>query len=242
MQHVNETKIKAESKLYIIITGAIASGKTTLALNLAEAIPNCFYLDKDDLGPMAEKIFEVGKEESYDRQGQFFRKYVRDVEYDVAEIMGLRGLLFNQHVVINTPYTGEIRHEFSGRQSNRLRMLHEQVRERGGELMVIYIDIDKQTAMYRLNKRKNEDPAAALRTPHIYEDIEAFLDKQNLTVPENATVLNADHFFVYHAADPEKSYKQLLQSMHIRTDKAYDPEISTAPFMGAVEPKVISAV
>lgn len=89
---MNKTTINAASKLYIVITGAIASGKTTLALNLAKAIPNCFYLDKDDLGPMAEKIFEVGKEETYDRQSQFFRDHVRDVEYDVAEIMGLRGL------------------------------------------------------------------------------------------------------------------------------------------------------
>lgn len=145
-------------------------------------------------------------------------------------------------MIINTPYTGEIRHEFTGRQSNRLRQLHEQVRERGGELMVIFIDIDKQTALFRLNKRKNEDPAAALRTPHIYNDIEGFLDRQNLTVPENATVPNADHFFVFHAADPETSYRELMRAMHIRTDKSYDPEISQARFMGAVEPKAIAAV
>lgn len=239
---MRECSIKENAKLYIIITGAIASGKTTLALNLARAVPNCFYLDKDDLGPMAEKIFEVGQEETYDRQSDFFRRHVRDVEYDVAEIMGLRGLLFNQHVIINTPYTGEIRHEFSGRQSNRLRRLHDQVRRRGGELMVIYIDIDKETAMYRLNKRKNEDPAAALRTPHIYENIEAFLDKQNLSIPEDASVLNADHFFVYHAADPETSYAELMDVMHIRTHTAYDPEISQAPFMGAVRPTPLTGI
>ena len=214
---MRECSIKENAKLYIIITGAIASGKTTLALNLARAVPNCFYLDKDDLGPMAEKIFEVGREETYDRQSDFFRRHVRDVEYDVAEIMGLRGLLFNQHVIINTPYTGEIRHEFSGRQSNRLRRLHDQVRRRGGELMVIYID-------------------------HIYENIEAFLDKQNLSIPEDASVLNADHFFVYHAADPETSYAELMDAMHIRTHTAYDPEISQAPFMGAVRPTPLTGI
>ena len=235
---MRKKKEQAAKKLYIIIAGAIAAGKTTLALNLARAIPNCFYLDKDDLGPMAEKIFEVGKETPYDRQSQFFRDYVRDVEYVVAEIMALRGLLFNDCVIVNTPYTGEIRQElFENGQSETLRELQEQVHARGGELMVIYIDIDRDTAKYRLLKRKEEDSAAATRTLKVYDDIDAFLDKQNLDLPQDATVINADHFYVFHAAHPEQYFQRLKRYLNIADNSVYNTEIAKERFMEAVEPK-----
>lgn len=235
---MGKTYLLAVKKLYIIIAGAIAAGKTTLALNLARAIPNCFYLDKDDLGPMAEKIFEVGKETPYDRQSQFFRDHVRDVEYVVTEIMALRGLLFNDCVIVNTPYTGEIREElFEGGQSKTLCQLREQVQARGGELMVIYIDIDRETAKYRLLKRKAEDPAAAVRTPKVYNDIDAFLDKQNLNLPQGATVTDADRFFVFHAAQPEQSFEELKHVLNITGCSVYNTEIAKERFMEAVEPK-----
>lgn len=229
-------KIKTAKKLYIIIAGAIASGKTTLALNLAQAIPDCFYLDKDDLGPMAEKIFEVGHEETYDRQSAFFREHVRDVEYEVAELMALRGFLFARTVIVNTPYTGEIRDEFSGKRSERLRHLHDQISARDGELMIVYMDIDRKTISERLEKRKQEDPAAAKRTPKIYDNVENFLDTQNLSVPENASVPDADHFFVFHASDPERSFNELKCALNITGTGKFNPEITTAPFMQAVKP------
>lgn len=229
-------KNAAARKLYIIITGAISAGKTTLALNLARAIPNCAYFDKDDLGPMAEKIFEVGQEQVYDRQSTFFKTHVRDIEYDVTEIMGLRGLLFDDHVIVNTPYSSEIRQEFSGKESKRLHRLQEEVHARGGELMIVYIDIDRETAKERLLKRKAEDPAAANRTPNVYRDIDSFLDTQNLGVPQNASVSDADRFFVFDARNSERSFEELKREMNIVSSASYNPDIAKERFMEAVAP------
>ena len=120
-----------------------------------------------------------------------------------------------------------------------LRDLREQVRARGGELMVIYIDIDRETAKHRLLKRLKEDPAAAIRTPKVYNDIDAFLDEQNLLIPEGATITNADHFFVFHASQPEQSFEELKGYLNIANGNAYNTEIAKERFMEAVEPHTI---
>ena len=219
-------------KLYIVVAGAIASGKTTLALNLARLFKDCFYFDKDDLGPMAEEIFFVGEQEEYDRQSDFFKTYVRDVEYVVAETAGLRGFLFNDHVIINTPYTSEIRTEFDGKESKGFKALCEEVHARGGRLMVIYIDIDRALVKERLEKRRREDPNATLRTPRVYEDIDKFLDGQNLSVKEGETVRSADYFFVFRAANPPQSFEELKAYMNVSGDP-YNETISRERFMEA---------
>ncbi|MCR5781963.1 MAG: hypothetical protein K6G90_04410 [Clostridia bacterium] len=233
MENTNNSRLIGK-KLYIIIAGGIASGKTTLALNLASIIKNCFYIDKDDLGPMARKMFDLAYKDLYDRQGKFFRDHVRDVEYTVTQIMALRGFVFNDCVIVNTPYTGEICEEFSGKQSETLGKLRDEIHARGGELMVVFISIGREEAKNRLNRRKERDPEAAIRTPKVYENMDKFLDGQNLTVPEDAGLISADHFFVFDGMHSGESFEELKGYLGIEDNGRYDIDINKKPFMGDV--------
>lgn len=224
MGKVKEERTEELYKLYILIVGAVASGKTTLALNLAKAFRNCFYFDKDDLGMLSEVVFECAGWE-YDRHGDRFKEHVRDPEYDVSERITLNGLRFSDCVVYNAPYTGEISREASGEDSKRLCALYDAVHARGGKLMIVFVESDRKTVKAHLVKRGKEDPEAYKRDKYIYDDLDSFVDTQNLKAPEPGAIRHTDSLFVFDSRRPEASFSGLLQALSVETGTEYDAGI-----------------
>lgn len=212
-------------KLYIIIVGAVASGKTTLALNLAKAFRNCFYFDKDGLGKLSEVVFTCSGNK-YDRHGDYFKQFVRDPEYDVSETITLNGLRFSDCVIYNAPYTGEISKEASGGESNRLRKLQEAVHARGGRLLLVFVEGDRETVKAHLIKRGKEDPEAYKRDKYIYDDLDAFIDTQNLKAPAPGAIRHADALFAFDSKRPKESFDKLLQTLSVGNDMEYNTDIN----------------
>ena len=67
-------------KHLILVTSPPACGKTYISKQLAKALTNCVYLDKDTLIVLSKQIFKVAGEE-YNRSSDFFQREIRDYEY-----------------------------------------------------------------------------------------------------------------------------------------------------------------
>lgn len=63
-------------KKLILVTSPPACGKTFISKQVAKALPNCVYLDKDTLIVLSKQIFVVAGEE-YNRSSDFFQKNIR---------------------------------------------------------------------------------------------------------------------------------------------------------------------
>ena len=221
-------------KLCILVTGPTCSGKSTCAMNLSRAIPNIVYLDKDDAVILSNWIFYTNGE-PVDRQGDFFKKYVRMQEYEMIEAMALRALLFADRVIINAPYGSETDVELEGGSSERLRNLKQKINERGGKLMVVFLNLTKETATERWQKRFSEDPDAAKRTPKALENLEDYQNEQHLDLPAGTTIPDADYFVLFDAQNSEKAFCDLKAFLGVSSDEPYDCDITRKPFMGAAK-------
>ena len=96
-----------EKKL-IIVSAPPASGKTYVSMKLAENLEHVVYLDKDSLVPLSNVAYKVTGQQ-LDREGEFFKKNLRDVEYDVILEMACTALKYEDLVLINAPFTSEVR-------------------------------------------------------------------------------------------------------------------------------------
>ena len=97
-------------KRLILVTSPPASGKTYISKQLAKKLKHVVYLDKDTLIVLSRQIFAVANQE-YNRSSDFFEKNIRDYEYDAIVALALEALEYDDIVLINAPFTREIRDE-----------------------------------------------------------------------------------------------------------------------------------
>lgn len=95
-------------KRMILVSSPPACGKTYISKQLAKNLKHVVYLDKDTLIPLSKQIFRVGKK-PYDRSSDFFEENIRDYEYEVILNLGFEALQYDDTVLINAPFTREIR-------------------------------------------------------------------------------------------------------------------------------------
>lgn len=95
-------------KKMILVTSPPASGKTFISKALAEQLKHVVYLDKDALIVLSKQIFAVAHQ-PYDRSSRFFQRYIRNYEYEAIITLGLQALQYDNIVLINAPFTREIR-------------------------------------------------------------------------------------------------------------------------------------
>ena len=95
-------------KKLILVTSPPACGKTFISKQVAKALPNCVYLDKDTLITLSKQIFVVAGQ-PYNRSSDFFEKNIRDYEYECVVNLALEALEYEDLVLINAPFTREIR-------------------------------------------------------------------------------------------------------------------------------------
>ena len=95
-------------KELILVTSPPACGKTYISKELAKNLKNVVYLDKDTLIVLSKQIFVVANQE-YNRSSDFFEKYIRDYEYYAVLDLAFEALDYANIVLINAPFTREIR-------------------------------------------------------------------------------------------------------------------------------------
>lgn len=137
-----------EKKL-IIVSAPPASGKTYVSMKLAEKLEHVVYLDKDSLVPLSNVAYKV-VDQPIDREGPFFKKWLRDIEYDVILEMGFTALKYEDLVLINAPFTKEVRDK------DYMDKLREKLKnEYNAKLAIVWVTCDKSMIKQRMIDRNS---------------------------------------------------------------------------------------
>jgi tRNA uridine 5-carbamoylmethylation protein Kti12 len=159
-----------EKKL-ILVSAPPASGKTYVSMELAKNLKHVVYLDKDTLVPLSNVVFNVANEPN-DRNGPFFEKYLRDVEYQVILNLALDALKYDNIVLINAPFTKEI-HD-----SAYLAALRKELKEDyGAHLAIIWVVCDVEIVHQRMMERNSPRDTFKLA------DWDAYVKTQHFEIP-----------------------------------------------------------
>lgn len=200
-------------KWLVLVTGGIASGKTTLSLNIARNAanfiktdakpaernaPGVICLDKDSLCPLSDVI-------APDRKSGRFKELVRTPEYLITEKYVIENLAYVDLGIINAPYTGELLEEANGG-SIRLKGLSERLHQNGIGLFAVCIDIDGETAEKQRLGRNN------LRDINMAGAYESGA-KDVYSVPDLSVSANVDRYFVYRHSHAEEDFYALINEL-----------------------------
>ncbi|MCH1639540.1 ATP-binding protein [Paenibacillus timonensis] len=93
----------------VFFVGVAGTGKTTVARKLAGRMPAAF-LDRDTVGGrFVEKILEMNGLDVNDRDSEFYKKHLRDLEYDTTRDICIENLAAGQNVFMISPFTAELK-------------------------------------------------------------------------------------------------------------------------------------
>ncbi len=136
-------------KKLILVTSPPACGKTFVSKEISKALDHVVYLDKDTLIGLSKQIFVVANEE-YNRSSDFFEEHIRDYEYDVIVDLALEALDYDNTVLINAPFTRELRDK------DYMRKLKAKLAAKGAKLVVIWVETDPEVVHQRMIDRNSD--------------------------------------------------------------------------------------
>lgn len=136
-------------KKLILVTSPPACGKTYISRELSKALKHVVYLDKDTLITLSNQVFKAAGEE-INRSSAFFQEYIRDFEYEVIVDLALEALDYDDKVLINAPFTEEIR------DMEYIHNLEERLKEKDAKLYVIWVETSVEVCRSRMIKRNSE--------------------------------------------------------------------------------------
>jgi predicted kinase len=85
------------------------TGKTTVAKKLAQRIQTAF-LDRDTVGGrFVEAILAMNGRDKEDRDSEFYKTKLRDLEYDTVKDICVENLSLGQNVFMVSPFTEELK-------------------------------------------------------------------------------------------------------------------------------------
>jgi len=133
-------------KKFILVTSPPACGKTFISKQLSKTLKHVVYLDKDTLNILSKQIFKVAGE-PYNRSSEFFEESIRDYEYEAVVAFALEALEYDEIVLINAPFTEEIR------DMNYVNQLKEKLKEKDARLVVIWVETSIEVCKQRMIAR-----------------------------------------------------------------------------------------
>ena len=136
-------------KRLILVTSPPASGKTYISKQLAKKLKHVVYLDKDTLIVLSRQIFAVADQE-YNRSSDFFEKNIRDYEYEAIVALALEALEYDDIVLINAPFTREIRDE------KYMADLKSKLALKNARLTIIWVKTDIEVCRQRMISRNSD--------------------------------------------------------------------------------------
>ena len=178
---MNTKNVSPEPVKTLILIGAPpASGKTWCARKLARALPGSAWLDLDMLEPMARKVCEAAGE-PFNKKSPFFRKQVRDTEYETLLGMAYFMLRQNRTVIVSAPFTKEF-HDPALMQEIRRRAVKE-----GAGLKLFWVLSDEETCKRNMYRR------AAARDSFNMADFDWFVSTVDFSIPETEDLTVIDN-------------------------------------------------
>jgi len=170
-------------KKLILVTSPPACGKTFVSKEISKALDEVVYLDKDTLIPLSKQVFAVANQD-YNRSSEFFETNIRNYEYEVIVDLALESLDYASKVLINAPFTREIR------DMKFMDKLRKQLAEKGAELVLIWVQTDPKVCHERMIKRNSDRDTWKLRNWDEYVskiDFSAPIDIPELYIFKNSS-------------------------------------------------------
>ncbi len=137
------------AKRLILVTSPPACGKTFISQMLAKNLSHVVYLDKDTLIGLSNVIFDVAGEER-NRSSDFFEEKIRNVEYEVVIDLALEALRYEDNVLINAPFTREIR------DSEYMHSLKKKLAPFKAKLTVVWVETTPEVCRERMIERNSD--------------------------------------------------------------------------------------
>ena len=191
-------------KELILVTSPPACGKTFISKELAKNLKNVVYLDKDTLIVLSKQIFVVANEE-YNRSSDFFEKYIRDYEYYAVLDLALEALDYANIVLINAPFTREIRDQ------KYIDDLKARLAEKGAVLKVIWVETDPEVCHQRMIDRGSDRDTWKL------EHWDEYIAGVNFEIPETIGAANDGTLHIINNSSKEEfdeSLKSITPALH----------------------------
>ncbi len=158
-------------KRMILVTSPPASGKTYVSKELAKRLHGIVYLDKDALIPLSNRVFIAGGE-PINRSSDFFEENIRNYEYDAILDIGFEALEYNDLVMINAPFTREVRN------NDFILDLRQKLAKHGAQLILIWVITDIEVCRKRMIARNSPRDTWKL------ENWDAYISRRDYSVPE----------------------------------------------------------
>ena len=178
-------------KELILVTSPPACGKTYISKELAKNLKNVVYLDKDTLIVLSKQIFVVANQE-YNRSSDFFEKYIRDYEYYAVLDLAFEALDYASIVLINAPFTGEIRDQ------KYIDNLKARLAEKGAVLKVIWVETDPEVCHQRMIDRGSDRDTWKL------EHWDEYIAGVNFDIPETIGAANDGTLLIFKNSSKEE--------------------------------------
>lgn len=189
----------AMKKKLIIVSAPPASGKTYVSMKIAEHLDHVVYLDKDDLVPLSNVAFEVTNTPN-DREGPFFEKYLRDVEYEVILHQALEALRYEDIVLINAPFSREIRNP------DWVKNMREKLqKEYNAHLALIWVTCPIEVVHQRMIERNSPRDTFKLA------DWDKYVKSQNFTTPTSLHVEGDPYSLILFDNGSKEAYEASLK-------------------------------
>lgn len=191
------------NKKLILVTSPPACGKTYISKALAARLQHVVYLDKDTLIPLSKRIFEVAGQ-PYDRSSQFFEENIRNYEYDCIVELALEALDYDDIVLINAPFTREIR------DNDYICKLKNKLVGKNATLVVVWVVTSPEVVHERMIKRNSDRDTWKL------ENWEQYIAGCNFEVPVNLDDENVkDDLILFYNNNEEEFEKSMQQCLAI---------------------------
>lgn len=166
----------------VYFVGVAGTGKTTVAAKAAAEIPNAF-LDRDTVGGrFVEKFLEQQGLDTDDRDSQFYKDNLRDLEYDTTLDICIENLSVGQNVFMISPFTSELKNKQY--LEDLLTSANKTQKEVDVKVIVVTLqDIEQQRN--RIEQRGTERDTWKLDNWDQYETRVNFVPEINWNIPED---------------------------------------------------------
>ena len=135
-------------KKMILVTSPPACGKTYISKQLAKNLKHIVYLAKDTLIVLSNRIFDVAGEER-NRSSDFFESNIRNFEYEAIINIAMEALDYDDIVLINAPFTREIR------SPEYMDQFRKRLASKNARLEIIWVVTDPEICHQRMIRRNS---------------------------------------------------------------------------------------
>ncbi len=195
-------------KKLILVTSPPACGKTFISRELAKALNHVTYLDKDTLIVLSKQIFKVANQE-YNRSSDFFEDEIRDYEYDAIIDLALEALEYNEMVLINAPFTREVR------DTEFMTSLKAKTEDRDAELVVVWVDTKVDVCRQRMISRDSDRDTWKL------EHWDEYIAGCNFEVPVNLNDKKYVDRFLLFKNSSEEEFQESMELITAQLQEEY---------------------